>query len=68
MYLALSFKYYRASTCLIKEKYNYSELEHVCYRAVHLLENEKYMMFILTKEINSESKIVNSNHEKKGTK
>ena len=49
MYSALGFMHYRASTCIIEERWDYEEYEHVCCRAVNPKEIEKYEAFTFSK-------------------
>ena len=49
MHSAPGFMHYRASACVIEEKWDYEEYEHVCCRAVNPKELEKYEAFAFSK-------------------
>ena len=55
MHFAPGFLHYCASACVIEERWDYEEHEHICYRAVNPKELKKYEAFTFSKpKINEE--------------
>ena len=52
IYSLPSCKHYRTSSTILEQKYDYADIEHVCCRAVHLNDKDKYEPFEFSKKIN----------------